>query len=155
MNKGKISAADFKKILKEQGLDIADDLLTITDPDLDWKDAQAVIDLVIGTNFNNKSDKIKMITKKRGLNTNPYQFDDLAKIAGSFGYTIKSVQRVKILVNPKGNPKYLIRSNTSHSGDVYKGFNNERDAINAAQKGSSKPNERVGSYNIHLERVGD
>lgn len=55
----------------------------------------------------------------------------------------------------KGNPKYLIRSNTSHSGDVFKGVNDERSAINIASRGSSKTGERLGSYNIHLERVGD
>lgn len=67
----------------------------------------------------------------------------------------KTIGGEKIMYNKKGNPSYLVRSNTSHSGDVYKAFNNEKSAIDSSRKNSSKPNQRAGSYDIHLNRVAD
>ena len=49
---GRLSAADLKQTLKEEGLDIADNLYTLFDGELSWDDALAVIDLVVGTEFN-------------------------------------------------------------------------------------------------------
>ena len=49
---GRLSVADLKKTLKEEGLDIADNLYTLFDGELSWDDALAVIDLVVGTEFN-------------------------------------------------------------------------------------------------------
>ncbi|OAV36824.1 hypothetical protein AO364_0734 [Moraxella catarrhalis] len=151
----KVTIKDLKGVLRKEGFDIVDDLITLTDGQLTFDDAKAIIDLVVGTNLNNRQEKIDMIVKKRGLNTNPYSFSDLEKIASKFGYESKTIGGVKLFYNKKGNPKYLIRSNTSHSGDVFKGVNDERSAINIASRGSSKAGERLGSYNIHLERVGD
>lgn len=51
---GRLSAADLKKTLKEEGLDIADNLYTLFDGELSWDDALAVIDLVVGTEFNTR-----------------------------------------------------------------------------------------------------
>ncbi|MPX33350.1 hypothetical protein C0152_08400 [Moraxella catarrhalis] len=151
----KVTIKDLKDVLRKEGFDIVDGLITLTDGQLTFDDAKAIIDLVVGTNLNNRQEKIDMIVKKRGLNTNPYSFSDLEKIASKFGYESKTIGGVKLFYNKKGNPKYLIRSNTSHSGDVFKGVNDERSAINIASRGSSKTGERLGSYNIHLERVGD
>ncbi|WP_259455937.1 VENN motif pre-toxin domain-containing protein, partial [Moraxella catarrhalis] len=151
----KVTIKDLKDVLRKEGFDLVDDLITLTDGQLTFDDAKAIIDLVVGTNLNNRQEKIDMIVKKRGLNTNPYSFSDLEKIASKFGYESKTIGGVKLFYNKKGNPKYLIRSNTSHSGDVFKGVNDERSAINIASRGSSKAGERLGSYNIHLERVGD
>lgn len=60
---GRLSAADLKKTLKEEGLDIADNLYTLFDGELSWDDALAVIDLVVGTEFNtaNKGKAAKAI----------------------------------------------------------------------------------------------
>lgn len=151
----KVTIKDLKDVLRKEGFDIVDDLITLTDGQLTFGDAKAIIDLVVGTNLNNRQEKIDMIVKKRGLNTNPYSFSDLEKIASEFGYESKTIGGVKLFYNKKGNPKYLIRSNTSHSGDIFKGVNDERSAINIVSRGSSKTGERLGSYNIHLERVGD
>ena len=49
---GRLSAADLKQILKEEGLDIADNLYTLVDGELSWDDALAVIDLAVGTELN-------------------------------------------------------------------------------------------------------
>ena len=65
---GKLSAKDFGKILKEEGLDIADNVITLLDGELNWNDAQAIIDLVIGTEFNkaNKGATLKKLEELAG-----------------------------------------------------------------------------------------
>ena len=50
--KGKITAKDFGEILKKEGLDIADNVITLLDGELNLDDAKAIIDLVVGTKFN-------------------------------------------------------------------------------------------------------
>ncbi|MBR0573019.1 MULTISPECIES: VENN motif pre-toxin domain-containing protein [Pasteurellaceae] len=152
--KGKVTIKDLKKALKEEGFDIADDLITLFDGELTVDDALAVLDLVVGTEFNNRKQKVDMIILKRGVNKNPYTFKELSAIAIKKGYEPKKVSGQILLYNKKGNPKYLIRSNTSHKGDVFKGFNDEKSAINAAKSGRSIENDRIGSYDIHLNKVG-
>ncbi len=152
---GKVNLGDIKGILKKEGYDIVDDLITLADGKLTLADAFAVVDLVVGTNVNNRQTKIDMIVSKRGLGKNPYQFKELSDLAEKKGYITKTIGGEEIMYNKKGNPSYLVKSNTSHSGDVYKGFNNEKSAIDASRKNSSKPNQRTGSYDIHLNRVAD
>lgn len=71
------------------------------------------------------------------------------------GYEAKTIEKTKIFVNSKGKPKFLVRSNTSHSGDVFKGFNDQASALAAAKSKSSKSFQRTGSYDINLNRVAD
>ena len=52
MKNGRLSAADLKKTLKEEGLDIADNLYTLFDGELSWDDVLAVVDLAVGTELN-------------------------------------------------------------------------------------------------------
>ncbi|MES9962700.1 MAG: DUF637 domain-containing protein, partial [Candidatus Sedimenticola sp. 20ELBAFRAG] len=61
--KGKITGKDLVDSIKEQGLDIADDLLTLVDGDLNWEDALAIIDIVVGTELGsaNKGKALKQI----------------------------------------------------------------------------------------------
>ena len=49
---GKVSVSDLKKTLKDEGLDIVDNLITLNDGLLNIHDAQAIIDLVVGTSLN-------------------------------------------------------------------------------------------------------
>lgn len=49
---GKIKLSDLKKLLKEEGLDIVDNLITLADGQLTLDDAKAIIDLVVGTSLN-------------------------------------------------------------------------------------------------------
>ena len=88
-------------------------------------------------------------------NDHTYFAEDLKSIASKKGYEASKVDQTKVLYNKNGSPKYLVRSNTSHSGEVFKGFNNENSAIAAARSGTSRTNQRVGSYDIHLNRVED
>ncbi len=54
--------------------------------------------------------------------------------------------------NPKGNPKYIVRSNTSHaSGEAFKGFNTQAEA-EIARTGKEFRN---GTYDKDLNRIGD
>ena len=46
---------DLKQIVKDEGLDILDNVLTLADGTLSWDDAKAVIDLVVGTSLNGPS----------------------------------------------------------------------------------------------------
>ena len=55
----------LKQIVKDEGLDILDNVATLADGTLSWDDAQAVIDLVVGTSFNkaNRGDALKKINE--------------------------------------------------------------------------------------------
>ena len=61
---GKINVSDLKKTLKDEELDIVDNLITLNDGLINIHDAQAIIDLVVGTNFNsaNKGQAAKEIS---------------------------------------------------------------------------------------------
>jgi hypothetical protein len=56
--KGKFTQKKLKKIFKDEGIDIADDLITLVDGKIGVDDALAILDLVVGTNLNNKKTKI-------------------------------------------------------------------------------------------------
>ena len=62
---GRIKMDDLKQIVKDEGLDILDNVATLADGTLSWDDAQAVIDLVVGTSFNkaNRGDALKKINE--------------------------------------------------------------------------------------------
>lgn len=79
----------------------------------------------------------------------------MREVGEIYGYKTKKIDGEELLVNEKGNPRYLVISNSSHSGDVFKGFNDKGKAVSSAKRGSSRKEDRVGSYNIRLERVGD
>ncbi|WP_373814263.1 DUF637 domain-containing protein, partial [Neisseria dentiae] len=66
---GKISVKDLKQTLKDEGYSLADNLITLSDETLDWNDAKAVIDIVVGTELNkaNKGEaaqKVKEVLEK-------------------------------------------------------------------------------------------
>ncbi|WP_227547402.1 hypothetical protein [Moraxella catarrhalis] len=50
----KVTIKDLKDVLRKEGFDIVDDLITLTDGQLTFGDAKAIIDLVVGTNLNNR-----------------------------------------------------------------------------------------------------
>lgn len=54
LRKGRIAPKDLQKIIKDSGLEIVSNVLTIADGQLTFDDAKAIIDIVVGTNFNNK-----------------------------------------------------------------------------------------------------
>ncbi|UYZ77091.1 filamentous hemagglutinin N-terminal domain-containing protein (plasmid) [Moraxella bovis] len=55
---GRVTIQDLKDVLRKEGFDIVDDLITLADGQLTFDDAKAIIDLVIGTNLNNRNEKI-------------------------------------------------------------------------------------------------
>jgi hypothetical protein len=54
-------------------------------------------------------------------------------------------QNNTVYYNPKGQPKYLVRSNTSHTGDAFKGYDSPMNI---------RLNKRSGSYDINLRKTG-
>ncbi|HGH6511765.1 DUF637 domain-containing protein [Neisseria meningitidis] len=52
LKNGKINVRDLKQTLKDEGYNLADNLTTLFDETLDWNDAKAVIDIVVGTELN-------------------------------------------------------------------------------------------------------
>jgi filamentous hemagglutinin len=52
---GRIKMDDLKKIVKDEGFDILDNVMTLADGTLSWDDALAVIDLVVGSSLNGAS----------------------------------------------------------------------------------------------------
>jgi hypothetical protein len=52
---GRIKMDDLKQIVKDEGLDILDNVLTLADGTLSWDDGKAIIDLVVGTSLNGAS----------------------------------------------------------------------------------------------------
>ncbi|MGC6378209.1 hemagglutinin repeat-containing protein [Bisgaard Taxon 45] len=62
---GRLSVDDLKEALKEEGLDIADNIYTLADGELSWDDALAVIDLIVGTELNtaNKGKSAQMLNE--------------------------------------------------------------------------------------------
>ncbi|MEH8019555.1 toxin C-terminal domain-containing protein [Rheinheimera muenzenbergensis] len=84
----------------------------------------------------------------RGSNDPKLNNKEADKILRKKGYKPQkqlSSQSNTVYYNPKGQPKYLVRSNTSHRGDAFKGYNSPRDI---------KLDNRAGSYDVNLNRVG-
>ncbi|MCL1043690.1 FG-GAP-like repeat-containing protein [Shewanella marisflavi] len=84
----------------------------------------------------------------RGSNDAQLTNKEADKILREKGYKpqqgLKS-QKNTVYYNPKGSPKYLVRSNTSHTGDAFKGYNSPKDI---------KLKNRTGSYDVNLKRTG-
>jgi hypothetical protein len=79
---------------------------------------------------------------------------EATEIAKENGYTKvgKTKNGEQIFYNKKGNPPYIVRSNSQHTrGEIYKGFNTEKQAEIA---GTGK-NSRTGTYDSKLNRVGN
>ena len=65
----RITWADIKQAMRDEGLDIADNLLTLSDGELTFDDAKALLDLIVGTEFNNANKgeaarKLEQIARK-------------------------------------------------------------------------------------------
>ncbi|WP_232727256.1 VENN motif pre-toxin domain-containing protein, partial [Neisseria sp. N95_16] len=52
LKNGRINVKDLKQTLKDEGYSLVDNLITLSDGTLDWNDAKAVIDIVVGTELN-------------------------------------------------------------------------------------------------------
>ncbi|MCH9813918.1 MAG: hemagglutinin repeat-containing protein [Epsilonproteobacteria bacterium] len=63
---GKLTGTKFKKILKDEGIDILDDIGTLLDGELTVDDAMAVLDLIAGTELNSKTNAKSAIAKEFG-----------------------------------------------------------------------------------------
>lgn len=73
LKNGKISVKDLKQTLKDEGYNLVDNLITLSDGTLDWNDAQAIIDIVVGTELNkaNKGEAAQKIKETLDKNL-PY-----------------------------------------------------------------------------------
>lgn len=52
LKNGKINVKDLKQTLKDEGYSLADNLITLSDGTVDWNDAKAIIDIIVGTELN-------------------------------------------------------------------------------------------------------
>ncbi|WP_178385813.1 DNA/RNA non-specific endonuclease, partial [Histophilus somni] len=113
---GRLSVDDLKATLKEEGLDIADNLLTLADGELTWDDALATIDLVVGTEFNtaNRGDAAKKIG----------EFLDKKVIKKVDGYDVREIdvgrvgQWNKHLNKPEPNTIYKLSNGHEYKTDA-------------------------------------
>lgn len=98
---GKVSFKDFKDTLKEQGLDIIDDVMTLADGELTIDDAYAIIDLLAGV-------KPGDVLPKSTL-------DKIEAVAGKGGKVVESM--LPFSVDPKQLGKKLGKHVEDFGGD--------------------------------------
>ena len=101
---GKIKASDLKETLKDEGLSIIDNLLTLTDEEITIDDALAILDLVVGTEFNkaNAGEAARRIAEIQGKYG--------VKAAGSAGAEVPVV-RISTGNAVKGSPEFDLLNN--------------------------------------------
>lgn len=158
----------------DEGLSLADDLTKLTDGELNLDDALAVLDLVTAINIkvpklsivkrnpnipsniqdniekllkNNNELKNVDINKPSGTNLIPNNI--LRNVLSILNYNeiqivTKRNKRINAYYNKRGNPKYLVISDSYHHLDAFKGYENLEDL---------KRNLRSGSYDIYLNKV--
>ncbi|MBO7380636.1 MAG: hemagglutinin repeat-containing protein, partial [Neisseriaceae bacterium] len=105
--KGKITAKDFGEILKKEGLDIADNVITLFDGQLTWDDAKAIIDLAVGTEFNkaNKGEALKKIEQivQKGRKGSPLPVPHRTAVKMKSGETLHYQSNPKHTAGQSGN----------------------------------------------------
>jgi len=126
---GKVKVADLKQTLKDEGLDIIDNLLTLADGELTVDDALAIVDLAVGTEFNkaNKGEALKKIAeieRKYGKGYEPNaggvaNMGEFLKSPG-FGSSVADASR-KTNFQYNGNTVYKASTNIGEikKGDVF------------------------------------
>lgn len=158
----------------DEGLSLADDLTKLTDGELNLDDALAVLDLVTSINLKTpklsivkrnpnlsnhiqngidsllKNDKhLKNIDINKPSSTNPIPTNLLKEALKILKYKQVKVikdnnEKITAFYNKKGNPKFLVISDSYHHLDAFKGYSNLQDL---------KANVRSGNYDIYLNKV--
>lgn len=89
----------------------------------------------------------------RGQANSQYTNADAKAAAEANGYraTGKNNSGETIYYKSGGNPPYIVRSRTGHSGEMFKGFKSLKDA----QAGRTSKAARLGGYDANLNRIAD
>ncbi|VVH51694.1 hypothetical protein BPUTSESOX_160, partial [uncultured Gammaproteobacteria bacterium] len=131
--KGKLTKEKLKKIFKDEGIDIADDLTTLVDGKIGVDDALAILDLAVGTNLNSK--KVKVIKSK-----NNYQYKPAPKKPEDIkGIPNLKEVRKKTFVQGGGNKRARYEDK---KGNIY-----EWDYRHGTLEKYNKRGKHLGEYN--------
>jgi len=154
--KGKLTSKKFKKIIKDEGMDIIDDIDTFFDGNVDLNDLGALIDLVVGTNLNNKATKAAKRTHGNKLDDKSaegYTLRDLETgEVKKFGETTRGENKFGSGKQKRYSKKYLKKHNVEYkkevSGtkkDMHK-WQHEKILDHKAQNGGERPKMNKSDY---------
>lgn len=89
----------------------------------------------------------------RGTAKSQYTNADAKAAAEANGYRASGKTNSSEIIYYKsgGNPPYIVRSRTGHSGEMFKGFKSLKDA----QAGRTSKEARLGGYDANLNRIAD
>ena len=154
---GRIKMDDLKQIVKDEGLDILDNVMTLADGTLSWDDAKAVIDLVVGTSLNGASkgkalEKINEIVGNKTISRSSGPiFRTTAEAvveATRLGYSkVNGTSSGQAVFYNSKTGLYITRDVDGHNGGAWKA------AKSIADLGSK--GTRKGTYDINMNRIGD
>lgn len=131
---GKINVSDLKKTLKDEGLDIVDNLITLNDGLLNIHDAQAIIDLVVGTSFNsaNKGQAAKDISLILSNRNSALPFPNKVRAKNGLSYQSNS----KHTPGPNNGSRYNAGIEPSNSFELFeKSFQSKQKRYSVDSKG--------------------
>ncbi|PJO08557.1 hemagglutinin [Neisseria sp. N95_16] len=119
LKNGKINVRDLKQTLKDEGYNLADNLITLSDGTLDWNDAKAVIDIVVGTELNraNKGEaaqKVKeVLEKNRPYIPNKGAVPNMSTYMKNnpFGKQLSQISEKTTLPTQQGQSVFLVKRN--------------------------------------------
>ncbi|WP_164731574.1 DUF637 domain-containing protein, partial [Neisseria meningitidis] len=119
LKNGKINVRDLKQTLKDEGYNLADNLTTLFDETLDWNDAKAVIDIVVGTELNraNKEEaaqKVKeVLEKNRPYIPNKGAVPNMSTYMKNnpFGKQLAQISEKTTLPTQQGQSVFLVKRN--------------------------------------------
>ncbi|HFC6804184.1 TPA: DUF637 domain-containing protein, partial [Neisseria meningitidis] len=119
LKNGKINVRDLKQTLKDEGYNLADNLTTLFDETLDWNDAKAVIDIVVGTELNraNKGEaaqKVKeVLEKNRPYIPNKGAVPNMSTYMKNnpFGKQLAQISEKTTLPTQQGQSVFLVKRN--------------------------------------------
>ncbi|WP_051941055.1 toxin C-terminal domain-containing protein [Stenoxybacter acetivorans] len=141
---GKINISDLKQTLKDEGLDILDNAMTLADGQITWDDAKAIIDLAVGTGFNkaNKGEALKKINdivdknNRKSTQVMLKTTADATRDASRLGYSKTKDYPFDShgqAVYKRGN-KYITRDADGHNGGVWKIYDSKGDRKGTADE---------------------
>ncbi|HEZ5457416.1 TPA: S-layer family protein [Neisseria meningitidis] len=119
LKNGKINVRDLKQTLKDEGYNLTDNLTTLFDETLDWNDAKAVIDIVVGTELNraNKGEaaqKVKeVLEKNRPYIPNKGAVPNMSTYMKNnpFGKQLAQISEKTTLPTQQGQSVFLVKRN--------------------------------------------
>jgi hypothetical protein len=118
---GRIKMDDLKQIIKDEGLDILDNVATLADGTLSWDDGKAIIDLVVGTSFNgaSKGKALEKINEIVGNNKVVDRLQNVTKQDSPIWGGLRSVGNGRKATGSGSNTKYFEWDHTHNDIEVY------------------------------------